>query len=190
MVLGNSGWPLCLIRILPSFLPTTMSIGFVLEGAVVSGVVFAAGMALLCTNYTLTEFGNKLQASALRFYPTRTKLREFRIASFVPSGFFTWVAIALILACGTPLLLSRVLQASETFRMIVLSPPPQSPPAPPSAPSPPGASQAPQSAQTLATEDVATLIGVWRDVTDQMNSTIDSTRVCRHLRRCDRLTHG
>ena len=81
----------------------------------------------------------------------------------------------LVLACGTPLLLNRFLQGSETFRTIVLSPPPQSPPAAPSAPAPAGAPQAPRSTQTLATEDVATLIDVWRSVTEQTNSTIDNT---------------
>ncbi len=66
-----------LTRILPPFLPTTMSIGFELEGAIISGVIFVVGMAVLFTNYTLTEFGKRLQASALRFYRTRTKLRDF-----------------------------------------------------------------------------------------------------------------
>ena len=165
-----------LTRILPPFLPTTMSIGFELEGAVISGVIFAVGMALLYTNFTLTEFGKKLQTSALRFYPTRTKLREFRIASLVPSGFLSWAAVALVLACGIPLLLSRFLPGSEIIRTIVLSPPPQSPPAAaPSVPSPAGAPLAPQSTQALTTEDVATLIDVWRSVTEQMNTTIDST---------------
>jgi hypothetical protein len=100
---GTAAGLYVLIRILPPFLPTTMSIGFVTEGAAVSGVVFAAGLALLYTNFTLTESGKRLQASALRFYPTRTKLREFRIASLVPSGFLFWAAVALVLACGTPL---------------------------------------------------------------------------------------
>ena len=83
-----------LTHILPTFLPTAMSIGFELEGAVISGVIFSVGMALLYTNYTLTEFGKRLQGSALRFYPTRTKLREFRIASLVPSGFLSWAVVA------------------------------------------------------------------------------------------------
>jgi hypothetical protein len=170
-----------LTRILPPFLPTTMSIGFELEGAVISGVIFAVGMALLFTNYTLTEFGKRLQGSALRFYRTRTKLREFRIASLVPSGFLSWAAVALVLACGIPLLLSRFLQGSETIRTIVLSPPRQSPPTALPAPSPNGAPQAPQSAQTLATEDVAMLIDVWRSVTEQMKSTIDSTNQIEKL---------
>jgi hypothetical protein len=170
-----------LTHILPPFLPTTMSIGFELEGAVVSGVIFAVGMALLFTNYTLTEFGKRLQGSALRFYRTRTKLREFRIASLIPSGFLSWAAVALVLACGVPLLLSRFLQGSETNRTIVLSPPPQPPPAAPTATSPIGAPQAPQTSQTLQTEDVAALIEVWRSVTDQMNSTIDDTNQIEKL---------
>ncbi len=172
-----------LTRILPSFLPTTMSIGFELEGAVISGVIFAVAMALLSTNYTLTEFGKKLQASALQFYPTRAKLREFWIARLVPSGFFSLAAVALVLACVIPLLLSLFLHGSETFRTIVLSPPSQSPPAAPapSAPSPAGAPQAPQSTQALTTEDVATLIDVWHSVTEHMNSTINNTNQIEKL---------
>lgn len=163
-----------LTRILPSFLPTTMSIGFELEGAVISGVIFAIGMALLYTNFTLTELGKKLQASALRFYPTRAKLKEFRIASLVPSGFLSWAAIALVLAGGIPLLLSRVLPGSEIIRTIVLSPPPQSPPTTPSAPSPGGAPQTPQSTQALTSEDVKNLIELWRGVSEQTNSISDT----------------
>ena len=172
---GTAGGFYSLTHILPTFLPTAMSIGFELEGAVISGVIFSVGMALLYTNYTLTEFGKRLQGSALRFYPTRTKLREFRIASLVPSGFLSWAVVALVLACGIPLLLSRFQLGSETIRTIVLSAPPQSLPVTLPAPSPAGAPQAPQSTQTLTTEDVATLIDVWRSVTEQMNSTIDST---------------
>jgi hypothetical protein len=157
-------------RILPLFLPTTMSIGFELEGVVVNSVIFAGAMAFLFTNYTLTEFGKRLQGSALRFYGSKTKLREFRIASLIPNGFLSWAAIALVLACGTPLLLSRYLQGSETFRTIVLSPPP---PAAPAATPPVGPSQVPQTSQTLQTEDVAALIDVWHSVAAQMTSTID-----------------
>ena len=170
-----------LTRILPRFLPTTMSIGFELEGVVISGVIFAVGMALLFTNYTLTEFGKRLQGSALRFYRTRTNLREFRIASLVPSGFLSWAAVALVLACGIPLLLSRFLQGSETIRTIVLSPPPQSPPTAPSAPSPNGAPQAPQTTQALTTEDVANLIDFWRSVSEQTNSAMDTTNQIEKL---------
>lgn len=170
-----------LTRILPPFLPTTMSIGFELEGAVISGVIFAVGMALLSTNYTLTEFGKRLQGSALRFYRTKTKLKEFRIAGLVPSGFLSWATIALVLAIGTPLLLSRFLPGSEPIRTIVLSAPPQSPPAAPPAPSPAGAPQAPQSTAALTTEDVAALIDVWRSVTEQMNSTIENTNQIEKL---------
>jgi hypothetical protein len=170
-----------LTRILPPFVPTTMSIGFELEGAVSSVVVFAVGMALLFTNYTLTEFGKRLQGSVLRFYRTRTKLREFRIVSLVPSGFLSWATVALVLACGLPLLLSRFLPGSETIRTIVLSPPPKSPPIAPPTPSPGGAPQTPQSTQTLTTEDVAALIDVWRSVTEQMNSTIENTNQIEKL---------
>ncbi|MBR1030336.1 hypothetical protein [Bradyrhizobium liaoningense] len=111
-----------LTRIVPSFLPTTVSIGFILEGSVISGLVFAAAMALLYTNYSLTEFGKKLQRSALRFYPTRAKIREFRLASLVPSGFLSWAAVALVIACGAPLLLSRLLSGSESRATAELAP--------------------------------------------------------------------
>jgi hypothetical protein len=164
-----------LTRIIPNFLPATVSIGFLFEGSVISGVIFAAGMALLYTNYTLTDFGRSLQRSALRFYPTRKKIREFRLASLAPSSFLAWSIAAMVLACGTPLLLSRYLSGSETIRTIVLSAPPQAPQAiPPAAPSQ-AASPPPQDTQTLKTEDVAALIDVWRSVREQMNSTIDST---------------
>ena len=163
-----------LAHILPPFLPTTMSIDFELEGAVISGVVFAVGMALLFTNYTLTEFGKRLQGSALRFYRARTRLKEFRIASLVPSGFLSWAALALVLACGIPLLLSRFLQGFETSRTIVLSPPPQSPPTAPPVPSANGP-QATQLTQTLTTGDIANLVDVWRSVSEQANSAMDTT---------------
>jgi hypothetical protein len=46
-----------LTRVIPSFLPVTLSIGFIMEGALISGIIFASGMALLYTNYALTDFG-------------------------------------------------------------------------------------------------------------------------------------
>jgi hypothetical protein len=165
-----------LTRIVPSFLPTTFSIGFILEGSVISGLVFAAAMALLYTKYSLTEFGKKLQRSALRFYPTRAKIREFRLASLVPSGFLSWVAVALVLACGAPLLLSRLLSGSESIRTIVLSAPPQASPVIPPVAQPPSPQQRPAEGPTLQNEDVARLIDVWRSVSDQMNSTTDITK--------------
>jgi hypothetical protein len=170
-----------LTRVVPSFLPTAVSIGFILEGSILSGLVFAVAMAFLYTNYSLTELGKKLQASALRFYPTRAKIREFRFASLVPSGFISWAAVSLVLACSTPLLLSRYLPGSESIRTIVLSPPLQTPPAATPATAPAGSPNAPQSTQTLATEDVTTLIDVWRSVTEQMNSTIESTNQVEKL---------
>jgi hypothetical protein len=179
--IGTAAGFYILTRILPSFLPTTMSIGFELEGAVISGIILAIAIALLSTNYTLTDFGRKLQTSALRFYPTRAKLREFRIVSLVPSGFLSWALVALLFECGIPLLLSRFLPGSETFRTIVLSPPPQSPPAATSAPSPAGVAETPQSTQTLTTEDVANLIDVWRSVSEQTKSTTDTTKQIEEL---------
>ena len=77
-----------LTRILPPFLPTTMSIGFEPEGAAISGVIFAAAIAFLSTNYALTEFGKRLQASALRFYPTRAKLSSFGSRVSYRAAFF------------------------------------------------------------------------------------------------------
>ena len=178
---GTAAGLYILTRILPSVLPTTMSIGFEVEGAVISGVIFAAAIALLSTNYTLTEFGEKLQASALRFYPTRTKLREFWIASLVPSSFLSWALVALVFACGIPLLLSRFLPGSETFRTIVLSPPPQSPSAAPSPPASTSVAEAPKSTQTLTTEDVANLTDVWRSVSEQTKSTMDTNKQIAEL---------
>jgi hypothetical protein len=163
-----------LTRVIPSFLPTTFSVGFVLEGAIVSGVIFALGMALLYTNYTLTEFGRSLQRSALRFYPTKSRLREFRIASLVPGSFLAWTGLAVVLALGSPLLLSSYLPRSETIRTIVLSAPPQTPPAPSATPTQ-GAPRSPPQPQALKTEDIATLVDVWRSVSEQMNTIIDVT---------------
>ena len=84
-------------------------------------------------------------------------------------------------ACGIPLLLSRFLPGSGTIRTIVLSPPPQSPPAAPSAPPPASAPNAPQSTQTLTTEDVATLIDVWRSVLEYTKSTTETAKRAEEL---------
>jgi hypothetical protein len=103
-----------LTRVIPSFLPATLSIGFIMEGALISGGVFASGMALLYTNYALTDFGKSLQRSALRFYPTRKRIcDEFRLASLVPGGFLAWTVLSIVLTCGMPLLLSRYLPGSS-----------------------------------------------------------------------------
>jgi hypothetical protein len=163
-----------LTRVAPSFLPTAMSIGFIVDGSVTSGIMFAAAMVFLYTNYILTEFGKSLQRSALRFYSTKSRIRECRLASLVPSSFPAWTALSFLLACGMPLLLSRYLPGSEIIRTIVLSPPPQVPPATPRAVPPQTGPQSPQAAQPLTTEDIATLMDVWRSVSEQMNSTIES----------------
>lgn len=162
-------------RIVPNFLPITFSIGFVLEGAFLSGLMFVLGMAILYTNYTLTDFGRSLQRSALRFYPTREKLREFRLASLVPGSFLAWTGLAAVMAVATPLLLSRILPGSETIRTTVLSPPPQVPSAAPPAPPSQSPPQSSPGTQALKTEDIATLIDVWRSVSEQMNSIIEVT---------------
>jgi hypothetical protein len=146
-VIGTGACLYLLTRIIPKFMPTTLGIGFIVEGTLISGAIFAAGTALLYTNYTLTEFGKSLQRSALRFYPTRKRLREFRIASLVPGSFVAWSILAMVLACGMPLLLSLYLPGSETFRTIVLSAPPQAAPNTPSA-APPPASPQPSSGST------------------------------------------
>jgi hypothetical protein len=93
----------------------------------------------------------------------------------VPGSFLSWAALSFLLACGMPLLLSRYLAGSETIRTIVLSPPPQVPPATPRAAPPPTAPQSPPATQPLTTDDIATLMDVWRSVSEQMNSTIEST---------------
>jgi hypothetical protein len=172
--IGTGMGSFVLTRIMPRFLPTTMSIGFVWEGALFSGLFFAAGMALLYANYTLTELGRKLQSSALRFYPTRKGLREFRIGSLVPSGFLAWAAVSVVLAWGTPLLLNHYLPSSETLRTIVLSAPPQAPPAAAPATPSPNAPKQDAATQSLQTQDVAALIDFWHSVSEQMTSTVEN----------------
>jgi hypothetical protein len=171
---GLGLYVLILTRVISQFMPTTLSVGFIVEGTLISFTIFAAAMALLYSNYTLTEFGRSFQRSALRFYPARKRIREFRFASLLPGNFLAWTTLSLVLACGTPLLLSSYLPGSETIRTIVLSPPPQAAPPAQAAPSPAGP-QSPPATQPLTTEDVAALMDVWRSVSDQMNSTMEST---------------
>jgi hypothetical protein len=104
-----------LTSIVSKILPTTIVIGFLWEAATLSGLIFVAGMVFLCTNYTLTDFGRSLQRSALRFYPTKARIREFRLASLVPSGFLGWAGLSVVMALGMPLLFGHYLPGSETI---------------------------------------------------------------------------
>ncbi len=181
-VLGTAVGFFGLFFIIPRYLPRALAIEFVVEALLISAVALALGIALLTTNYRLTEFGKSLQQSALRFYRDRSSLRKVTLLSAIPSKPLIWGALAALFVCTLPPVLDLYFPAHDATRTVIISSPPANPSLPGApTPPPPGASAPSPQQVTLTADEIRTLIDVWRSVAEQMSSIILLTNQVQSL---------
>ncbi len=170
---------IALFNVVPRYFPKLLANEFVAEAVAISFVLMVFALAVISTNYQLTEFGATLQQSAQRFYQNRKRLHGVAVLSAVPKSSLGWGLFAALLACILPPVLELYLPArlrAAGQPTVVISSAPASSGSQATSINSTGPAPIPSADPVmLSADEIGALVEFWNSIKDQMSGIIGLT---------------